>query len=308
MTSLIEVSTHLPARVTLGERQPDLGLSEKEMLRYTHAFGLSEIAWERGGSDTENLMAAVEKLTRLRGSEEHVRLVLRPLTVRFPPPYPRSAVRAVCEAVGLRHARAFTVTEQACAGGIGAVDVAAALLEGESDPEAMALVLVGEKAQSRVQQNFPAMGLTGEGVAAVLVGRGGATDRILGYSCITEPVDHKLVMAEEASRRFGKLYGDAVCAVVDEAIAKAGCVHDDIALLLPHNLNRISWVKLSSRLGIPLDRLFLDNISRTGHCFGADPFINLRTALDLGRLQSGDRYVMLAVGIGATFTAMVLEH
>lgn len=308
MTSLIEVSTHLPAQVTLDERQRDLGLSEKEMRRYTRAFGLSEIAWERGGSDTENLMAAVEKLTRLRGREEHVRLMLRPVTIRFPPPYPRSAVRAVCEAVGLRHARTFTVTEQACAGGIGAVDVAAALLEGESDPEAMALVLIGEKAQCRVQQHFPGMGLTGEGVAAVLVGRGGATDRILGYSCITEPVDHRLLMTEEASRRFSELYGDAVCAVVDEAIAKAGCVHDDIALLLPHNFNRVSWVKLSSRLGIPLDRLFLDNISRTGHCFGADPFINLRTALDLGRLHSGDRYLMVSVGIGATFTAMVVEH
>ncbi len=308
MTSLIEVSTHLPAQVTLGERQRDLGLSEKEMRRYTRVFGLSEIAWERGGSDTENLMAAVEKLTRLRGAEEHVRLALRPVTIRFPPPYPRSAVRAVCEAAGLRHARAFTVTEQACAGGIGAVDVAAALLEGESDPDAMALVLIGEKAQCRKQQNFPSMGLTGEGVAAVLVGRGGATDRILGYSCITKPVDHRLVMTEEASRRFSELYRDAVCAVVDEAIAKAGCVHDDIALLLPHNLNRISWVKLSSRLGIPLDRLFLDNISRTGHCFGADSFINLRTAVDLGRLHSGDRYLMVSVGIGATFTAMVLEH
>jgi len=308
MTSLIEVSTHLPAQVTLAERQRDLGLSEKEMLRYTRAFGLSEIVWERGGSDTENLLAAVEKLTRLPGSEQHVRLALRPVTIRFSHPYPRSAVRAVCEAAGLRHARAFTVTEQACAGGIGAVDVAAALLDGESDPEAMALVLIGEKAQCRVQQNFPAMGLTGEGVAAVLVGKGGATDRILGYSCITAPVDHRLVMAAEASRRFSQLYGDAVCAVVDEAIAKAGCVHDDIALLLPHSLNRTSWVKLSSRLGVPLDRLFLDNISRTGHCFGADPFINLRTALDRGRLQHGDRYLMVAVGLGATFTAMVVEH
>jgi 3-oxoacyl-[acyl-carrier-protein] synthase-3 len=308
MTSLIEVSTHLPAQVTLDERQRDLGLSEKEMRRYARVFGLSEIAWERGGSDTENLMAAVEKLTRLRGREEHVRLALRPVTIRFPPPYPRSAVRAVCEAVGLRHARAFTVTEQACAGGIGAVDIAAALLEGESDPEAMALVLIGEKAQCHRQQNFPSMGLTGEGVAAVLVGRGDATDRILGYSCITEPVDHRMLMGEEASRRFSELYRDAICAVVDEAIAKAGCVHDDIALLLPHNLNRISWVKLSSRLGIPLDRLFLDNIPRTGHCFGADPFINLRTALDLGRLHSGDRYLMVSVGIGATFTAMVVEH
>ena len=46
----------------------------------------------------------------------------------------------------------------------------------------------------------------------------------------------------------------------------------------------------------------------TGHCFGADPFINYATARDFGRLSPGDRYLMVAVGLGANFAATVVEH
>ena len=61
-------------------------------------------------------------------------------------------------------------------------------------------------------------------------------------------------------------------------------------------------------IGLPLERVFLDNVPVTGHCFCADPFINYRTALDLGRLRPGDHYLIAAVGLGATFSAMVFEH
>ncbi|MEO3806054.1 3-oxoacyl-[acyl-carrier-protein] synthase III C-terminal domain-containing protein [Nonomuraea sp. B1E8] len=57
-----------------------------------------------------------------------------------------------------------------------------------------------------------------------------------------------------------------------------------------------------------LDRLYLDNLSKVGHCFGADAFINYCSARADGRLTPGDRYLMTAVGLGATFSAMVFEH
>jgi 3-oxoacyl-[acyl-carrier-protein] synthase-3 len=56
------------------------------------------------------------------------------------------------------------------------------------------------------------------------------------------------------------------------------------------------------------ERLYLDNLADLGHCFGADAFLNYRSASDAGRLKPGDHYVMTAVGLGATFSAMVFEH
>ncbi len=92
------------------------------------------------------------------------------------------------------------------------------------------------------------------------------------------------------------------------ALDTAGLGLDDVAWVFPHNVNRISWERVARRLGFPLERIFLDNVPVTGHCFCADPFINYRTARDLGRLAPGDRYLLATVGLGATFSAMVLEH
>ena len=64
---------------------------------------------------------------------------------------------------------------------------------------------------------------------------------------------------------------------------------------------------LIALLGIPLARVFLDNVPVTGHCFAADPFINYVSARDAGRLRPGDLYLMASVGLGATFSAMVLR-
>jgi len=52
----------------------------------------------------------------------------------------------------------------------------------------------------------------------------------------------------------------------------------------------------------------LDNVARLGHCFCGDGFINYRTAVDTRRLRPGDHYLMVGVGTGATFSAMVFRH
>jgi 3-oxoacyl-[acyl-carrier-protein] synthase-3 len=62
------------------------------------------------------------------------------------------------------------------------------------------------------------------------------------------------------------------------------------------------------QIGVPKDRLLLDNQPELGHCFGADPFVNYQTACERGRLRPGDAYVMTAAGLGATLAAMVFRH
>jgi hypothetical protein len=52
----------------------------------------------------------------------------------------------------------------------------------------------------------------------------------------------------------------------------------------------------------------LDNVPVTGHAFCADAFINYETAAQRGLLRHGDRYIIAAAGLGATFSAMVFEH
>jgi 3-oxoacyl-[acyl-carrier-protein] synthase III len=90
----------------------------------------------------------------------------------------------------------------------------------------------------------------------------------------------------------------------------AGLTLDDIRVVLPHNVNRKAWVATCKQLGLPLDRVVIDNIGALGHVFCADMFINYQTARERGLLQPGNRYLAAAVGAGggATFAAMVFEH
>ncbi len=309
MSSLVEVSTHWPEQVPIASRQQALGLEDRELLRYRRGFGLSEICWDDSRSETDLLLAAAGKLSMLRGREDQVRFVIRPTTQRFPNAYTQSGLQTVRRELGLMHANAFAVTEQACASGLLGIDVAGTLLAGEDDPDALALVLIGEKAYTQAAQVVRGVGITGEATAAVLVSANGSQNRVLGFATRTVSVgDPGLVMSDAASARFREIYPDVLMEVVNGALSEAGVDIGDISLVLPHNVNRIAWVRLVDRIGVPLGRMFLDNIPLTGHCFGADPFLNYVSALEIGRLSPGDRYLMISVGVGATFAAMVLEH
>ncbi|WP_253073651.1 3-oxoacyl-[acyl-carrier-protein] synthase III C-terminal domain-containing protein [Sodalis ligni] len=48
-------------------------------------------------------------------------------------------------------------------------------------------------------------------------------------------------------------------------------------------------------------------MSRYGHCFGADPYLNLATLIRQQRLSRGDKVMLVSVGLGATFSSLLLE-
>lgn len=310
MTSLEEVAAHLPsARIPIGELSDELGLSAAEMKVYRRFYGLAEVRREPGGTLTDLLLAAAAKLDGLRGREERVRYVVQARTMPVVVPHPVNPVHEVRDALGLGHATAFAVTHHACASGLLAVDLVGKLLASDGDPDALGLVLTGEKTFTLAAQTVPGTAANSEGAAAVLVGTRDDRDRMLSYAARTHGRFYEcLSLDDELAGEYQQIYTEALAEVMLAAVAKAGLALDDVAVVFPHNVNRLSWARLARHLGLPLERVFLDNVPVTGHCFCADPFINYRTALDLGRLRPGDRYLLATVGLGSTFSAMLFEH
>ena len=149
----------------------------------------------------------------------------------------------------------------------------------------------------------------GEAAAACLVSAGGPSDRLLSYVCSLRGdfdawLDEPAVMAA----RYTRAYPDCLAEVLLAAVEQAGLVLSDIDLILPHNVNVVSWRRLCKRLGYPFERVLLDNVGQAGHCFASDGMINYRTAVDRGLLRPGDRYLIAAAGLGAVFSAMVFQH
>jgi 3-oxoacyl-[acyl-carrier-protein] synthase-3 len=223
-------------------------------------------------------------------------------------PYPLNPLHELCTQIGLGHAVAFTVTQQACASGLQALDVAGRLLAAEADPDALALVIAGEKTFTPESYLLPETSIFGEGSAACLVRQTGPRDRMLSYA-VSQRGEFDGEQAEVAAT-FQREYPASLAEVMLAAVSRAGLTLEDVALILPHNVNLVSWQRLCRRLGYPINRVVLDNVATLGHVFCADAFINYQTARDAGALHPGDRYLVAAAGAGraATFSAMVFEH
>lgn len=310
MTSLEAVSSYLPPeRVPIADLQHYLGLDATQIRMFRRYYGLAEICREPEGTIADLMLAAASKLDALRGREHQVRYVVQARTLQAIAPYPVNPLQEVGRALGLAHANTFALTQHACASGLLAIDLCGKLLAADGDPDALALVFTGEKAFTPSAQMIPGTAIMGEGVAAVLVRPGGDRDRMLSYATRTHGIFNAgLSLSDELTGRFQQVYPEALAEVLTAAIENAGLSVADVDLVLPHNVNRVSWVRVCKLIGMPIERLFLDNMPVTGHCFCADSFINYHSAMQLGRIRPGDRYLMAAVGLGSTFSAMLFEH
>ena len=312
MTALEAVSVYLPrTRVPIESLAGPLGLTDMQVKLFRRFHGLREVGRDPDASPYDLLMKAAAGLDALRGQEHRVRYVLYARTMPVTGPYPVNPLHEVCRALGLGHALAFTVTHQSCASGLLAIDMAGRLLaadgsDGQDGP--LALILSGEKAFTREAQVFADTTVFGEGASACLVSAFGTRDRMLAYASNVRGDFDSDTGANDA--RLQREYRPSLAEVMRQALDEAGLTLDDIRVVLPHNVNLVTWQRMCMLLQFPRERVVLDNIPTSGHVFCADVFANYQTACERGLLQPGDRYLAAAVGAGggATFAAMVFEH
>jgi 3-oxoacyl-[acyl-carrier-protein] synthase III len=311
MTALEAVSVYLPpVRTPIESLAGPLGLTDRHVKLFRRFHGLGEVGRDPEASLYGLLMKAAAGLDALRGQEQRVRYVLYARAMPVVAPYPVNPLHEVCHALGLDHALAFTVTHQSCASGLLAIDIAGRLLAADPVPgaEPLALIFSGEKTFTREAEMFSDTTIFGEGAAACLVSAFGARDRLLAYaSNVRGEFDST---TGENDTRLQREYRPSLAEVMRQALDEAGATLDDIRVVLPHNVNLVTWQRMCLLLGFPRDRVLLDNIPTSGHVFCADVFVNYKTACERGLLRPGDRYLAAAVGAGggATFAAMVFEH
>lgn len=211
--------------------------------------------------------------------------------------------------LGLADADAFSVTHVNCVSGFEALDVAGELLRAGDDPQARALLLAGENPAAVLVRVIPRVGLLGHASAACLIGLDGPGGRVLSYAVHTAgEFAESWLLDPTRWAMFDDTYHARVIDVIHEALAGAGLCLADVTMVIPHNINMSSWLRLCAKLGLRRDRVFLDNVPRYSHTYSSDVFLNLNTMGERGLLVAGGRYLMVAVGLGATYSAMVLEY
>jgi len=311
MIALEKVSTFVPERsVPAEELQEFLGLTKYQMKVFTKFHGLKNIAVDREMPLKEMLRRAISGLlAQIDHPLRNIEYILYGHTVQIVAPFPLNLIDELKRELGLRHALSFAITMQNCASGITALDLADKLLANSDNPEARVMIVTGEKALTPSTQLIPETTIMGEAATAVLVGRDLAHDRVLTvHRRILGQFAKGIYLPKEALQTFGSIYALTLVQTIREALDQAGLTLEHIRLILPHNVNLSSWQQVIKELDIPADRVYLKNIPQLGHCFSSDVILNYQSAMRDNLLESGDLYMMVSVGLGATFAVSILEH
>lgn len=309
MTALFDIARAIPDHtVRIADVAPELGIDPLQLRVFERYFGLRQVRTAPGKTLTDVLVEAARGLPLLSGNEHRIRYVIGARTLATVAPLETNPLHEVAARLGLDHAVVFTLTQHACASALLAVDMAGRLLGEDPDPDSLALVLTGEKAFSPESQVIPGITVMGEGTAACLVAARRGSDRQLSYATRTLGQYHSVPLPDELAAPYTQDYVVTLVDTIKQALAMSNTPLDDLALILPHNVNRVSWKRTCKELDYPMAKVYLDNVPLYGHCFGADSFINYLDARAAGQIKPGDRYLMASVGLGSTFSAMVLEH
>ena len=226
-------------------------------------------------------------------------------TAKVLTPFGDSIVRQVKEELGLDETIAFGMSVNNCASAMSALDMLAhVLLEKEQ-----AIIVCADCVFTPVLRFIPNTAILGDASAAVLLAKQGKHNKLIAMASRTMgEYAEGLWLVGEKMQAFEIAYAHLVADIILSALVDANLTKHQVRLIIPHNVNLLSWKRIAAILQVPLDKIFLENIKKYSHCFGADIFINYITAKNQNLLQPGDYYVMATVGLGAVFSAAVFKY
>lgn len=102
-----------------------------------------------------------------------------------------------------------------------------------------------------------------------------------------------------------EISSDLARAVNERLLAPHGMKLGDVSGLMHLNLFTPLVAMKERQAGFGAEQLYLDNISRNGHCFAADPLINLADRADAGHVHSGGYYMLAASVPGSRIGALI---
>ena len=125
------------------------------------------------------------------------------------------------------------------------------------------------------------------------------------------PISEKLIAAgghyiHMKGREVFKFAVTKLDEIVDSTLAATGVKPEELAMIVPHQMNRRIIDALTARLGMGEDKAYV-NIDRFGNTSAASIPIALDEAIQLGKIKQGDLIMLLGVGAGLTWCSTLLR-
>jgi 3-oxoacyl-[acyl-carrier-protein] synthase-3 len=204
---------------------------------------------------------------------------------------------------GLANARVVGVSQAGCLGLMTAVSLARATLLADAGVTRALCVSVDVLPAGSNREIL--YNLISDGACALIVERGDGPNRLIAERQITKGYYWN---CDARANEIVAAYFPTARTIIRETLDAAGLSTDDVAGIVPHNVSLRSWEILLQLTGLPLARLYAENIADKAHVIGGDNFINLKDAGDGGRVRNGDRLLLFNFGFGASWACLLVEH
>lgn len=201
---------------------------------------------------------------------------------------------------GMDNATVFGINQQACTSLLGSLRFAKMLLV-DDDSINSVLCLTADRFPEGAcyEQSY---NLISDGAAAAIVSREASGFKILMGHGITNGGLAQANDEEAAGTYF--VYSHRL---IQETLAKAGLTLDQIAWIVPQNMNIKAWQILSRLLRFGDEKIFAPSRPDVGHVISGDNIINLDKLEKENVLKAGDKILLIMAGYGMNWQCTILE-
>ncbi|MBU5355985.1 3-oxoacyl-[acyl-carrier-protein] synthase III C-terminal domain-containing protein [Paenibacillus silvae] len=308
---IVDIGVYLPEQIQQPEEvlsALELGTGELQFLRkYHHLEGVPVTDSEQMLDDT--IIYAVEQLQKgYPFSEIDLVLYVHSFQVQTPGDY--RLMQRILSRLQLEHVPFYGLSQMNCATSIAALQWLDRL--SQTQPHIRNVLLICADQFNFLPPEWRYLrksAILGDSAVAVLLSRESCQHVVQTAHILRDNRFHAgYHAAPEEISAFNQIYIDHIIQGMQELLASQGLGFEDINHILPHNVNWTTWKEFSRRTGVGLERIYLDNISRIGHTFSTDPFINLSSGLKEGWVCPKGRSVMVSIGLGSFFGFALVEH
>jgi 3-oxoacyl-[acyl-carrier-protein] synthase-3 len=295
--------------INVEQSYKQLNISQAQAKTFSRIYGIQQISVADDYSIEDFLICAVKKLVSETNLQKNkVKVLIHAHTAKVINLFGSSIIKKIQDSEKFFDALTFGMSLNNCASTLDAMELAAYFLKNH-DQDSKAIVICGEKAFTPSVQLIPNTSLTSDAASACLINLNNARNRIIAMHSETHgQYAQGIWMDEKTAKDFEKNYIFLLMGSVNAVLKKASIKKSQLKMIIPHNVNLISWVNFSREFSFDRKKIYLDNVKKYAHCFGSDLLINYSDIVQKKLLQPGDYYLMATVGLGATFSTAIFQY
>lgn len=284
-------------------------ISANEAMIFEKIMGLKYVPRENTTNSFEQIIQVMKKLDNEYDlNKKTIQYIFLAHTADSISPLGFHFLEKIIERLQLNEPQYFGSSLYKCASGFQLIKLLS-MLSHTLNEDQLCLLLISDIAFTEILSVIPNSTILGDAATAILLKKSGNFHRLIDVILETQDqFSRGLWAAHDEKLAFEMSYIDNLSNVIKNIVLKNNLLLSKIKCIFPHNVNVISWKRVIQFLALSKEQVYLENIAKTAHCFGSDPFFNLKDGIAQKRILPGDYYLLVTMGMGATFSAMLFQY